>query len=159
LSKNLGQPGFIPRNCLAVSHRSRLTGSALWDRHWGGTVAVSPHGDSAMNDAFSPDSADTLPFTGMTPYGRPSWSGLLHFSLVGIPPGTLTSAPLLNNVRLSPRESRQHYLISHGHGHSGVLPIARGGEGFLRNMFEPLGYAVEATRWPVQKVPPWSFSP
>ena len=38
-----------------------------------------------MNDAFSPDTADTLPFTGMTPYGRPSWSGLLQFSLVGIP--------------------------------------------------------------------------
>src|SRR5262245_48953545 len=38
-----------------------------------------------MNDAFSPDSADPLPFTGMTPYGRPSWSGLLQFSLVGIP--------------------------------------------------------------------------
>jgi DNA end-binding protein Ku len=38
-----------------------------------------------MNDAFSPDAADTLPFTGMTPYGRPSWSGLLQFSLVGIP--------------------------------------------------------------------------
>jgi DNA end-binding protein Ku len=38
-----------------------------------------------MNDAFSPDSADTLLFTGMTPYGRPSWSGLLQFSLVGIP--------------------------------------------------------------------------
>ena len=38
-----------------------------------------------MNDAFSPDAADTLPFTGTTPYGRPSWSGLLQFSLVGIP--------------------------------------------------------------------------
>ena len=38
-----------------------------------------------MNDAFPPDTADTLPFTGMTPYGRPSWSGLLQFSLVGIP--------------------------------------------------------------------------
>jgi len=38
-----------------------------------------------MNDAFSPEAADTLPFTGMTPYGRPSWSGLLQFSLVGIP--------------------------------------------------------------------------
>jgi DNA end-binding protein Ku len=38
-----------------------------------------------MNDAFSPDTADTLPFTGMTPYGRPSWSGLLQLSLVGIP--------------------------------------------------------------------------
>jgi DNA end-binding protein Ku len=38
-----------------------------------------------MNETFSPDSADTLPFTGMTPYGRPSWSGLLQFSLVGIP--------------------------------------------------------------------------
>src|SRR5262249_6191523 len=84
-SKTLGKPGSIRRNCLAVSRRSRLTGSALRDRHWGGTVAVSPHGDSAMNDAFSPDSADTLPFTGMTPYGRPSWSGLLQFSLVGIP--------------------------------------------------------------------------
>ena len=38
-----------------------------------------------MNDAFSPDTADTLPFTPSTPYGRPSWSGLLQFSLVGIP--------------------------------------------------------------------------
>ena len=38
-----------------------------------------------MNDAFPPDTADTLPFTGLTPYGRPSWSGLLQFSLVGIP--------------------------------------------------------------------------
>jgi DNA end-binding protein Ku len=38
-----------------------------------------------MNDAFPPDTRDTLPFTGMTPYGRPSWSGLLQFSLVGIP--------------------------------------------------------------------------
>src|SRR5262249_26068749 len=31
------------------------------------------------------DTPDTLPFTGTTPYGRPSWSGLLQFSLVGIP--------------------------------------------------------------------------
>ena len=38
-----------------------------------------------MNDAFPPDTPDTLPFTGTTPYGRPSWSGLLQFSLVGIP--------------------------------------------------------------------------
>jgi len=38
-----------------------------------------------MNDACSPDTADTLPFTPNTPYGRPSWSGLLQFSLVGIP--------------------------------------------------------------------------
>jgi DNA end-binding protein Ku len=38
-----------------------------------------------MNDAFAPESADALPFTGTTPYGRPSWSGLLQFSLVGIP--------------------------------------------------------------------------
>jgi DNA end-binding protein Ku len=38
-----------------------------------------------MNDALPPDTADTLPFTGTTPYGRPSWSGLLQFSLVGIP--------------------------------------------------------------------------
>jgi DNA end-binding protein Ku len=38
-----------------------------------------------MNDAFPPDTADTLPLTGLTPYGRPSWSGLLQFSLVGIP--------------------------------------------------------------------------
>ena len=36
-----------------------------------------------MNDAFAADTADTLPFTGLTPYGRPSWSGLLQFSLVG----------------------------------------------------------------------------
>jgi len=38
-----------------------------------------------MNDAFPPDAPDTLPFTGTTAYGRPSWSGLLQFSLVGIP--------------------------------------------------------------------------
>ena len=38
-----------------------------------------------MNDAFPPDNPDTLPFAGTTPYGRPSWSGLLQFSLVGIP--------------------------------------------------------------------------
>ena len=38
-----------------------------------------------MNDASPHDTADTLPFTGLTPYGRPSWSGLLQFSLVGIP--------------------------------------------------------------------------
>ena len=38
-----------------------------------------------MNDALPHDSPDTLPFTGTTPYGRPSWSGLLQFSLVGIP--------------------------------------------------------------------------
>jgi DNA end-binding protein Ku len=38
-----------------------------------------------MNLALAPDSVDTLPFTGLTPYGRPSWSGLLQFSLVGIP--------------------------------------------------------------------------
>jgi DNA end-binding protein Ku len=38
-----------------------------------------------MNDAFPPDNLDTLPFTGTAPYGRPSWSGLLQFSLVGIP--------------------------------------------------------------------------
>ena len=33
-----------------------------------------------MNDACAADNADTLPFTGLTPYGRPSWSGLLQFS-------------------------------------------------------------------------------
>src|SRR5438876_291798 len=49
------------------------------------TVAVELFGDLAMNDAFAADTADTLPFTGLTPYGRPSWSGLLQFSLVGIP--------------------------------------------------------------------------
>jgi hypothetical protein len=38
----------------------------------------------------SPDTADTLPFTPNTPHGRPSWSGLLQFSLVGIP---LKAAP------------------------------------------------------------------
>ncbi len=38
-----------------------------------------------MNDALPPDTPDTLPFAGTTPYGRPSWSGLLQFSLVGIP--------------------------------------------------------------------------
>src|SRR5262245_6564855 len=38
-----------------------------------------------MNDALPHDTDDTLPFTGLTAYGRPSWSGLLQFSLVGIP--------------------------------------------------------------------------
>ena len=38
-----------------------------------------------MNDASSPDSPDTLPLGAAAPYGRPSWSGLLQFSLVGIP--------------------------------------------------------------------------
>jgi DNA end-binding protein Ku len=38
-----------------------------------------------MNDALPPDIPDTLPFAGTAPYGRPSWSGLLQFSLVGIP--------------------------------------------------------------------------
>jgi DNA end-binding protein Ku len=38
-----------------------------------------------MNPAFASDSADTLPLAGTTPWGRPSWSGLLQFSLVGIP--------------------------------------------------------------------------
>ena len=36
-----------------------------------------------MNDVF--DTPETLPFTATAPYGRPSWSGLLQFSLVGIP--------------------------------------------------------------------------
>ena len=36
-----------------------------------------------MNDAF--DTPETLPFNATAPYGRPSWSGLLQFSLVGIP--------------------------------------------------------------------------
>jgi hypothetical protein len=38
-----------------------------------------------MNDAFPHDTPETLPFTATAPYGRPSWSGLLQFSLVGIP--------------------------------------------------------------------------
>jgi len=38
-----------------------------------------------MNDAFPLDAPDSLPFAATTPYGRPSWSGLLQFSLVGIP--------------------------------------------------------------------------
>lgn len=38
-----------------------------------------------MTDALPPDPPDTLPFTGALPYGRPSWSGLLQFSLVSIP--------------------------------------------------------------------------
>src|SRR6516164_4634696 len=38
-----------------------------------------------MNAASSPDLADTLPPGAAAPFGRPSWSGLLQFSLVGIP--------------------------------------------------------------------------
>src|SRR5262249_55427629 len=36
-----------------------------------------------------------------------------------------------------------------------VLPI-RGGERFLQRMFEPLGYAIEATRYPLdERFPEW----
>src|SRR6516165_9075873 len=38
-----------------------------------------------MNDASSPDLPDTLQPSAAAPFGRPSWSGLLQFSLVGIP--------------------------------------------------------------------------
>src|SRR5215831_6303307 len=40
-----------------------------------------------MNDAFAnlPDTPETLPLGATSPFGRPSWSGLLQFSLVGIP--------------------------------------------------------------------------
>jgi hypothetical protein len=37
-----------------------------------------------------------------------------------------------------------------------VLPCRRGGDAFLRRLFEPLGYAVEATRLPLdEKFPEW----
>src|SRR5437868_10280590 len=40
-----------------------------------------------------------------------------------------------------------------------VLPV-RGGEGFLRGVFEPLGYAVEAERCPLdERFPEWGESP
>jgi len=40
-----------------------------------------------------------------------------------------------------------------------VLPV-RGGERFLRSVFEPLGYAVEATRYPLdERFPEWGESP
>src|SRR5262249_1571281 len=40
-----------------------------------------------------------------------------------------------------------------------VLPV-RGGERFLRNVFEPLGYVVEATRCPLdERFPEWGESP
>jgi 3' terminal RNA ribose 2'-O-methyltransferase Hen1 len=40
-----------------------------------------------------------------------------------------------------------------------VLPV-RGGERFLRNVFEPLGYAVEASRCPLdERFPEWGDSP
>jgi DNA end-binding protein Ku len=38
-----------------------------------------------MNDVSSLDMPDTLQPSAAAPYGRPSWSGLLQFSLVGIP--------------------------------------------------------------------------
>jgi hypothetical protein len=40
-----------------------------------------------MNDAFAnlPETPETLPLGAGSPFGRPSWSGLLQFSLVGIP--------------------------------------------------------------------------
>lgn len=40
------------------------------------------------------------------------------------------------------------------------LPCRRGGEGFLRRLFEPLGYAVSATRHPLDpQFPEWGESP
>src|SRR3954451_20135221 len=40
-----------------------------------------------------------------------------------------------------------------------VLPV-RGGEGFLRRIFEPLGYLVEATNYPLdERFPEWGPSP
>jgi 3' terminal RNA ribose 2'-O-methyltransferase Hen1 len=40
-----------------------------------------------------------------------------------------------------------------------VLPV-RGGEGFVQRLFEPLGYAVEATRHPLdERFPEWGESP
>lgn len=42
----------------------------------------------------------------------------------------------------------------------GVLPCRRGGEAFLRKLFEPLGYAVTATRHPLDaRFPEWGESP
>src|ERR671937_2718565 len=38
-----------------------------------------------MNDASAFDTPDMLPVGAIAPGGRPSWSGLLQFSLVGIP--------------------------------------------------------------------------
>ncbi len=41
-----------------------------------------------------------------------------------------------------------------------VLPCRRGGEPFLRKLFEPLGYAVAATRHPLdERFPEWGESP
>lgn len=41
-----------------------------------------------------------------------------------------------------------------------ALPCRRGGEGFLRKLFEPLGYAVTATRHPLDpQFPEWGESP
>jgi 3' terminal RNA ribose 2'-O-methyltransferase Hen1 len=41
-----------------------------------------------------------------------------------------------------------------------ALPCRRGGEGFLRRLFEPLGYAVTATRHPLDPLfPEWGPSP
>jgi 3' terminal RNA ribose 2'-O-methyltransferase Hen1 len=40
-----------------------------------------------------------------------------------------------------------------------ILPV-RGGEGFLHRLFDPLGYSVEATRYPLDpKFPEWGESP
>lgn len=41
-----------------------------------------------------------------------------------------------------------------------VLPCRRGGEGFLRKLFEPLGYQVSATRHPLdERFPEWGDGP
>jgi hypothetical protein len=38
-----------------------------------------------LKDAYPLDLPDTLPPGTAVPFGRPSWSGLLQFSLIGIP--------------------------------------------------------------------------
>ena len=50
--ENLGFPAGIALRCrTGLGSLAQHSGTAIW----GGTQAVSPHGDSAMNDAFSSD--------------------------------------------------------------------------------------------------------
>jgi hypothetical protein len=57
-----------------------------------------------MNDAFAnlPETPETLPLGAGSPFGRPSWSGLLQFSLVGIP---LKAYPCNSPAKQKPREN------------------------------------------------------
>src|SRR5437899_589331 len=68
-------------------------------------------------------------------------------------------APLLFLLMLGPSSG---VAATHGRALSAPAPprTGRGGEAFLRRLFEPLGYEVQARRWPLdEQFPEWGESP